>query len=126
MSYPELLYKGQYTLKRVLTMPVDPNLSKAEIGTFVSIDPTGGHVVAAAADAKQFMVLRTVNSNDNICTVDYSGVHTFKASGAISAGDAICPAGADTVKTGAGDETTKCIALTPAASGEDVHVFFLI
>jgi len=127
MAYPDLLYKGQYTLKRVLTMPMDPALTKSDIGNFVMINATGV-VVAATVDAAQFMVLRTVNANDNICTVDFSGVHSFKATAAIAAGVAVTVgATTDYVKAGAGTEVTKCITLTQAtAADEDVAVFFLI
>lgn len=126
MAYPDLLYKGQYTLKRVLTMPMDPALTKSNIGNFVMINATGV-VVAATADAAQFMVLRTVNANDNICTVDFSGVHSFKATAAIAAGVAVTVgATTDYVKAGAGTEVTKCITLTEATTDEDVAVFFLI
>ena len=127
MAYPELRYRGQYTLKRVLTMPMNPALVKDNIGQLVTIG-ANGVVSLAAPDAKQFMVLRTVNANDNICTVDFSGVHTFKSTGAIVAG-AVVTVGADakTIKIGDGSETTKCIVLAPAAAaGEDVPVFFLI
>ena len=127
MAYPELRYRGQYTLKRVLTMPMDPALVKDNIGQLVTIGDTGV-VTLAAEGAKQFMVLRTVNANDNICTVDFSGVHTFKSTGAIVAG-AVVTVGADaeTIKIGDGSEATKCIVLAPAAAaGEDVPVFFLI
>jgi len=127
MAYPELLYKGQYTLKRVLTMPMDPTLTKGDIGNFVAMD-ANGVVGKAAADADQFMVLRTVNANDNICTVDFSGVHSFKATAAIEAGKPVTVgATADYIKAGAGTETTKCITLTAAtAADEDISVFFLI
>ena len=127
MAYPELLYKGQYTLKRVLTMPMVPALSKANIGQLVTINDAGVVDLASEGD-KQFMVLRTVNGNDNICTVDFSGVHSFKATAATVAGAAVTVgADAETIKVGDGSELTKCITLAPAtAAGEDVPVFFLI
>ncbi len=107
-------------------MPMDPALTKSNIGNFVMINATGV-VVAATADAAQFMVLRTVNANDNICTVDFSGVHSFKATAAIAAGVAVTVgATTDYVKAGAGTEVTKCITLTEATTDEDVAVFFLI
>ena len=126
MAYPELLYKGQYTLKRVLTMPMVATLTKADIGNFVAMNAEGV-VIQAPADATQFMVLRTVNSKDNICTVDFSGVHTFKATAAIDAGQSVVVgATPDKVKAGSADVTT-CITLTKAiAADEDVSVFFLI
>jgi len=106
---------------------MDPALTKSDIGNFVMINATGV-VVAATVDAAQFMVLRTVNANDNICTVDFSGVHSFKATAAIAAGVAVTVgATTDYVKAGAGTEVTKCITLTQAtAADEDVAVFFLI
>ena len=125
MAYPELLYKGQYTLKRVLTMPMDPSLTKDDIGKFVTLNATGA-VILAPADAGFFGVLRTVNLNDNICTVDFSGVHNFEASAALAPGDAVIPNSSTQVKKAAGGEVTSCVALTAAASGENVPVFFLI
>jgi len=121
--YPELLYKGQYTLKRVLTMPMVPSLTKDDIGKLVSLDSTGT-VRLALEDAVFFGVLRTVNNNDNICTVDFSGVHQFKSTAGIDAGKAVVPGGTpENVKEGTG--ATKAVTLTQVAAGELVSVFFL-
>ena len=122
MAYPNLLYRGQYTLKRVLTMPASSSLTTSDIDKLVTVDATG-EVILAPADATFFGVLRTVNTNDNICTVDFSGVHNFTASGDIDAGKEVIPAGDLSVKAGTGVSTA--ITLTQAADGEDVAIFFL-
>jgi hypothetical protein len=123
MAYPNILYKGQYTLKRVLTMPADAALTIADIGKLVTLDATGNVVVAA--DGETFYgVLRTINVNDNVATVDFSGVHEFTASGAITPGQAVIVAGAEAVKAGA-PGLTRTVALVAAADGEPVQVFFL-
>jgi hypothetical protein len=128
MAYPNLLYKGQYTLKRVLTMPLDTSgteLTKADIAKTVSLN-SGGDVVIGAADAPFWGVLRTVNNNDHIATVDFSGVHSFEANGAIQVGDPVAPDGAGSVKKAADSSAaTTAVALTAAANGEDVSIFFL-
>lgn len=125
MAYPNLLYRGQYTLKRVLTMPASASLTAGDIDKLVSLDPTTGEVVIAPDQADFFGVLRTVNVNDHICTVDFSGVHEFTASGAIQAGDPVVPGGTDGLHVTNQDGTTACVALTAAADGEKVQVFFL-
>ncbi len=128
MAYPNLLYKGQYTLKRVLTMPADVAITAADIAKLVELDATG-NVVVATADAPFFGVLRTINVNDNICTVDFSGVHEFTASGTIAAGDTVIPASGITVKADAVGASavaqSKAVALVAAADTEKVQVFFL-
>ena len=122
MSYPNILYKGQYTLKRVLTMPADAAITTADIGKLVTVNATGA-IILAVADTAFFGVLRTVNTKDNIATVDFSGVHEFEASGAIAAGAALTTAGDTTVKTGTG--TTTLVALVTVADGEKVQAFSL-
>jgi len=128
MAYPNLLYKGQYTLKRVLTMPADVAIVAADIAKLVTIDATG-NVILATADAPFFGVLRTINVNDNICTVDFSGVHEFAASGTITAGQTVIPAGATSVKADAAGASavaqSKAVALVGVADTEAVQVFFL-
>jgi pyruvate/oxaloacetate carboxyltransferase len=107
-------------------MPADASLTTADIDKLVTVD-VNGTVVLAAADATFFGVLRTVNTNDNICTVDFSGVHEFEASAAIDAGADVIPAGALSVKAGAGAGQTKAVTLTSAtAAGDKVQIFFLI
>lgn len=124
MAYPKILYKGQYTLKRVLTMPADAALTIADIGKLVTVD-AAGNIVLAPADVAFFGVLRTVNVNDHIATVDFSGVHEFIADGAVTAGDAVLPGAAvDKVKSGTASITTA-VALVSAADGEEIQVFFL-
>lgn len=126
MAYPSILYKGQYTLKRVLTMPASAGLTIADIGKLVTLEDTTGNVVIAGDQEKFFGVLRTINEKDHVATVDFSGVHEFIASGAINAGDPVAPGGAtgDTVVSQDGARTA-CVALTPAADGEKIQVFFL-
>jgi len=128
MAYPNILYKGQYTLKRVLTMPADAAIVIADIGKLVELDATG-NVVVATVDAPFFGVLRTINVNDNVCTVDFSGVHEFTASGIIAAGDTVIPASGVAVKADAVGASavaqSKAVALVAAADTEKVQVFFL-
>ncbi len=126
MAYPNLLYRGQYTLKRVLTMPADPSLTSADVDKLVSVD-ANGVVILATGNETFFGVLRTVNANDNICTVDFSGVHEFTASGAIKAGDRVQPSGNETVKVlDTTDEATTAVALTKAdVAGDKIAIFFL-
>lgn len=128
MAYPQILYKGQYTLKRVLTMPADTGVTAADIGKLVTVNASGD-IVVAAADSQFFGVLRTVNVNDHICTVDFSGVHEFTASGAITAGQMVIVASGTAVKADAAGATavaqTKAVALVTAADTEDVQIFFL-
>ena len=127
MAYPNILYKGQYTLKRVLTMPADPSLTIADIGKLVTLEDATGNVVIAGDQEGFFGVLRTINEKDNVATVDFSGVHEFTASGAINAGDSVLPSGTTggTVVVNQGSALTACVALTPAADGEKIQVFFL-
>ena len=124
VTYPGIVYKGQYTLKRVLTMPVNnaAGITIADIGKLVTVN-AAGEVIKAPADATFFGILRSFNANDNVATVDFSGVHEFTASGAIDAGTQVIPAGAGSVKAGAG--ISVLVTLTQAADGEDVAVFFL-
>ena len=122
MAYPTILYKGQYTLKRVLTMPAAVTLTIADIGKLVTVDASG-IVVLAPADATFYGVLRTVNEKDNVATVDFSGVHEFEASADIDAGTQVIPAGSTTVKAGSG--ATTAVTLVQAAAGEKVQIFFL-
>ena len=128
MSYPTIKYKGQYTLKRVLTMPADVSLTIADIGKIVTLNATGT-VILATGDEEFFGVLRTVNITDNIATVDFSGVHEFEASGAIEAGKIVIPVDGVSVKADAagasGVAATKAVALTAAADTEKVQIFFL-
>lgn len=127
MAYPQILYKGQYTLKRVLTIPAKAStFTIADIGKLVTLD-ANGEAILATASAPFFGVLRTINTNDNIATVDFSGVHEFIAGGTIVPGNAIIP-GADAehvVVDAAAVATTKCVALTAAVGTEKVQVFFL-
>lgn len=128
MAYPQILYKGQYTLKRVLTMPADAAITASNIGQLVTLDATGNVIVAT--DGALFSgVLRTINVNDNICTVDFSGVHEFTASGAVTPGALVVPASGTEVKVdGVGvlaTVITRCVALTDAADTELVQVMFL-
>jgi len=123
MAYPNILYKGQYTLKRVLTMPADAGITINDIGKLVTLD-ANANVVLAPADATFFGVLRTVNVNDHVATVDFSGVHEFTASGTINPGDAVIVAGVDSVKAGTAG-LTRAVALVGAADTENVQIFFL-
>jgi len=128
MAYPSILYKGQYTLKRVLTMPADVAITIADIGKLVTLN-AAGNVIVAAANAPFFGVLRTINVNDYIATVDFSGVHEFVASGAITAGAAVIVHNGTTVKADAAGAsavaTTKAVALVTVASGANVQILFL-
>jgi len=122
MAYPTIKYKGQYTLKRVLTIPANTSLTVALIGALVTLNATG-EVIEAPVDAEFFGVLRTLNTNDNVATVDFSGVHEFEASEAIDAGKEVIPASGTTVKLGTGVSTA--VSLNQAASGEKLSIMFL-
>ncbi len=130
MAYPNILYKGQYTLKRVLTMSSDAAITADDIGKTVTPNATGD-IVLTGDGALFHGVLRTVNVNDNVCTVDFSGVHEFTAAGAVVPGQLLVPSGilgtqvkADGVGVLA-TATTKVVALTAAADTELVQVMFL-
>lgn len=129
MAYPTLRLDGQYTLKRVLTLPnnVGTPLTIANIGGLVSLN-AAGEVVEAVQDASFFGILRTVAS-DGFVTVDFSGVHKLVASAAIAAGDRLIPTGTDgkVVTVSSQTPVTALVALdTAAADGDEVSAFFLI
>lgn len=128
MAYPDILYKGQYTLKRVLTMPADVAITIADIGKLVTLNASG-NIIVATANAPFFGVLRTVNVNDHIATVDFSGVHEFVASGAITAGNGVIVHSGTAVKADAAGAaavaTTKAVALVTAADTANVQILFL-
>ena len=129
MAYPTLRLDGQYTLKRVLTLPNNTSapLTIANIGQLVSLDSTGA-VVLAAQDATFFGILRTVAS-DGFVTVDFSGVHKLIASAAINPGDRLIPTGTagKVVTVTTQTPTTALVALDAAAAdGDEVSAFFLI
>ena len=128
MAYPTLRLDGQYTLKRVLTLPnnVGSALTVANIGELVSLNVTG-EVILAAANAGFFGILRTVSS-DGFVTVDFSGVHKVTASAAVVPGARLIP-------TGTAGKVVTIVAQTPgttlvaldaaAADGDTVSAFFL-
>jgi len=129
MAYPTLRLDGQYTLKRVLTLPnnVGAALTTADIGKLVSLNATG-EVVLAVQDAGFFGILRTVAS-DGFVTVDFSGVHKITASAAIVPGARLIPTGTGNkvVTVGSQTPTTALVALDAAAAdGDLVSAFFLI
>ena len=129
MAYPTLRLDGQYTLKRVLTLPNNTSapLTIANIGQLVSLDSTGA-VVLAAQDATFFGILRTVSS-DGFVTVDFSGVQKLIASAAINPGDRLIPTGSNNQVAVVADQkpTTAVVALdAAAAAGDEVSAFFLI
>jgi len=128
MAYPSILYKGQYTLKRVLTMPADAAITIADIGKLVTLNATG-NIIVATVNSQFFGVLRTVNVNDHIATVDFSGVHEFVASGAITAGAAVIVHNGTTVKADAAGAAavaiTKAVALVTAVDTGNVQILFL-
>jgi len=100
---------GQYSLKRVLTLP-NGGVTVANLGELVSLDSDGG-VVAAVAGALFFGKLKTVTS-DGFVTVDFSGVVKVTASAAIAAGTAVLPSGSNQVTAA-------------AAAGDVVSALFL-
>jgi len=129
MAYPTLRLDGQYTLKRVLTLPnnIGTPLTIDDIGSLVSLDSTGA-VVSAVADAGFFGILRTVSS-DGFVTVDFSGVHKLTASAAVVPGDRLIPTGTagKVVTVTTQTPTTALVALDAAAAdGDEVSAFFLI
>ena len=109
-------------------MPADIAVTADHIGQLVTVDATG-NIIVATGDELFFGVLRTININDNVCTVDFSGVHEFTASGAIAPGALLIPATGSTIKVdGVGvlaTATTTVVALSAAADTELVQVMFL-
>ena len=73
--------------------------------------------------------MRAINTNDNVATVDFSGVHEMVSSGVITAGQAVIPVDGDTVKAdGAGATAvaiTKAVALVTTVDTEKTQIFFL-
>jgi len=118
MAYPNLILDGQYSLKRVLTLP-NGGVTVANLGELVSLDSDGG-VVAAVAGALFFGKLKTVTS-DGFVTVDFSGVVKVTASAAIAAGTAVLPSGSNQVKAVSTEVLpTALVTLTAAAAAGDV------
>lgn len=130
MAYPQIRYKGQYTLKRVLTMPADPSLTKDDIGKLVTPN-SNGVVVLPHLNVTFFGILRSINTNDNVCTVDFSGIHQVVAKDVVEIGAAVIPNGSNKVITkptsGSGMAPgTIAIALEEAtADGDEIAIFFL-
>lgn len=125
MAYPIIRLDGQYTLKRVLTLPNSSLVKNKDEGKLVSFDATGA-IVLAAANAKTFAVAKAIES-DGFVSVDFTGVYKVKASAAITAGAAVIPSGSNKFKAVTTENmATNAIALTPAAAdGDSISIFFL-
>ena len=128
MAYPTLRLDGQYTLKRVLTLPNNastPLVKNRDEGKLVSF-AADGSMVLAAANAKSFAAVKAVES-DGFVSVDFTGVYKVTASGAIAAGSAVIPSGSNKVKAVTTENmVTHAVALTPAAAdGDVISIFFL-
>ena len=133
MAYPILRLDGQYTLKRVLTLPNNTGtpMVAADIGGPVTMN-AAGEVTAVGAGAAAFWgILRAVES-DGYVSVDFSGVHKMVADAALDAGIAITintgkVVAATNPDTGATAFATKAVSLsaTTGTAGEEITVFIL-
>jgi len=128
MAYPTLRLDGQYTLKRVLTLPNSvstPLVKNQDEGKLVSF-ATDGTLVLAAANAKAFAVVKAIES-DGYVSIDFTGVYKVTASAAIVPGTAVIPSGSNKVKAVTTENmATSAIALTPAAAdGDVISIMFL-
>lgn len=125
MAYPIIRLDGQYTLKRVLTLPNSSLVKNKDEGKLVSFDATGA-IVLATANAKTFAVAKAIES-DGFVSVDFTGVYKVTASGAIVPGAAVIPSGSNKVKAVTTENmATTAIALTPAAAdGDVISIMFL-
>lgn len=87
MAYPNLRLDGQYTLKRVLTLPngTGTPMVADDIGKPCTINTDGEVVACSAAQTPFWGILRAVES-DGYVSVDFSGVHKLVTDATIAAG----------------------------------------
>jgi len=133
MAYPTLRLDGQYTLKRVLTLPNNSTTAMvaADIGGPVTLNAAGEVIATTAAENAFWGILRAVES-DGYVSVDFSGVHILTTDAAIDAGTAVTinngkVVAATNPDTGAVSFATNAVALTQSGgtAGESITVFIL-
>ena len=133
MSYPILRLDGQYTLKRVLTLPNNSGTAMvaADIGGPVAMNAAGEIVATTAAENSFWGILRAVES-DGFVSVDFSGVHKMVTDATITAGTPVTVndglvVAATNPDTSAVSFATNAVALTPSTgtAGEEITVFIL-
>ncbi len=133
MAYPNLRLDGQYTLKRVLTLPnnsASPMVA-ADINYPCAMNAAGEVILVPAADQAFWGILRAVES-DGFCSVDFSGVHILKTDATISAGIAVTVndglvVAATNPDASAVSFATNAVTLTASTgtADEDITVFIL-
>ena len=134
MSYPTLRLDGQYTLKRVLTLPNNAAAALTQLDDLnkpVTMNAAGEVVLTSAVQTPFWGILRAVES-DGFVSVDFSGVHVLTTDTAISAGTAVTindglVVAATNPDTAAVSFATNAVALTATTgtAGESVSVFIL-
>ena len=133
MSYPNLRLDGQYTLKRVLTLPNNTGTAMVadDIGKPCSMNAAGEIVANPAAEQTFWGILRAVES-DGFVSVDFSGVHILITDATIAAGTKVTVnagkvVAATNADTSAVVTATNAVALTASGgtSDEDITVFIL-
>lgn len=127
--YPSLRLDGQYTLKRVLTLPNNATtpLTAADIGTMVTLNTDGLVVKPSAGETPFFGILRSV-ATDGFVTVDFSGVHQVLSGAAVNAGVKVTSnASAKAITATAGVvHVTDAVSLTKAtAADQTISIMFL-
>lgn len=127
--YPTLRLDGQYTLKRVLTLPNNATtpLTADNIGTPVTLSADGLIVAPNAAETAFWGILRSV-AGDGFVTVDFSGVHILTSGAAINAGvrATVNAAGKIVAATDAVVHATNVVVLTKAtAADQSISIMFL-
>jgi len=127
MAYPLLRLDGQYTLKRVLTLPNNSStpLVAADLNGPVSINAAGEVIANPAAEQTFWGILRAVES-DGFVSVDFSGVHILTTDAAIDAGTSVTVNAGKVIAT-TGSTATKAVALSASTgtADESITVFIL-
>ncbi len=133
MSYPTLRLDGQYTLKRVLTLPNNTGTAmvQADIGKPCAMNAAGEITAVGAGEAPFWGILRAVES-DGFVSVDFSGVHKLTTDATITAGTAVTINAGKVVEatnpdTSAVSFATRAVSLTATTgtADESITVFIL-
>lgn len=133
MAYPLLRLDGQYTLKRVLTLPNNTGtpMELVDINGPVGMNAAGEVIATTAAETPFWGILRAVES-DGFVSVDFSGVHILTTDAAIDAGTAVTinagkVVAATNPDTGAVSFATRAVALSQSGgtADENITVFIL-
>ena len=133
MAYPLLRLDGQYTLKRVLTLPNNTGTAMVadDIGKPCSMNADGEVIANPAAEQTFWGILRAVES-DGFVSVDFSGVHILTTDGTIAAGTAVTVNAGKVVAATNADASalvhaSRAVALSASTgtADEDITVFIL-